>query len=312
MRHLRMVGLALVAVLATTALVATSASALPEWGQCYVQAKHEGKYANAGCTVKAKVVNTKPTGEFEWRKGPEIAEKHFSGANVGSGGVLTTELHFCYPNQIRVSAKKCVEGGGEVREPLGTASVECESEANHGEAKGTKEVANISVIFHGCKLFGSAPCSNSSEEGAIVVNTLKGALGYINKAKKEVGVLLEPAVKKGEFVKFICGGFLATVVGVGNETEGAAYSPEKTGGYDGIISPITPVNTMSSKFTQVYTINAGDENIPSKFEGKHIELLEDYAFNAEKPELTSMWSKAGEAVTNVNTQGGGEEVEIKA
>jgi hypothetical protein len=84
MRHLRMIGLALVAVLATTALVATSASALPEWGKCVVQAKHEGKYANSNCTVKAKVVNTKPTGEFEWKKGSEIPAVSFTGETSGA------------------------------------------------------------------------------------------------------------------------------------------------------------------------------------------------------------------------------------
>ena len=66
-------------------------------------------------------------------------------------------------------------------------------------------------------------------------------------------------------------------VGVGNSKEGAFYEPENKGGYDGIISPITPVNTMTSEYTQVFTVNPeAAENIPNKFEGKHIELLEDY------------------------------------
>ena len=142
----------------------------------------------------------------------------------------------------------------------------------------------MSVKFKGCKLFGTAPCSNGPIEGEIQVNVLKGVLGYISKSPKQVGILLEPAKKKGEFAQFNCGGILTTVVGVGNAKEGAAYSPETTGGFDGIISPITPINTMTKEFTQTYTVNEEThENIPSKFEGKHIELLEDYTFNNELP-----------------------------
>ena len=88
-----------------------------------------------------------------------------------------------------------------------------------------------SVVFRGCKLFGTTPCGNSGEEGVIYVNPLKGSLGYISKPKKEVGIVLEPVTKKGLFAKFACSGDTLEV-GVGSEKEGAAYSPEKTGGYD--------------------------------------------------------------------------------
>ncbi len=139
---------------------------------------------------------------------------------------------------------------------------------------------------------------------------LKGELGYINKAAKEVGVRLEPAKKHGPFAEFFCSGFnLNTTVGVGNTKEGAAYSPENKGGNDQIISPITPVNTMSSTFTQVYTGNYTTvENVPNKFEGKPVSLLEDYLVNPEGN--SSKWSKAVEEITNVNTPS--EEGEIKA
>jgi hypothetical protein len=311
MRHLRMVGLCLVAVFAIAAVAATSASALPEWGQCYAK-EGTGKYLK-NCVTKA-TTKTLPAAKYEWRKGTEVAKKHFEGGNVGSGGVLAGEYIGCATEAgdvYRGPETACESKGGVKNVLLGKPiSVECESEHNAGEAAGAKEVKNVSVVFRGCKALGSIPCSNTPNVGEIQVNPLKGALGYINKSKKEVGVLLEPFVKHGEFAKFNCGGSIATVVGVGNEKEGAAYSPEKTGGYDGIISPITPVNTMTSAFTQTYTMNAKFENIPSKFEGKHIELLESYLFNPEKPEYTSMWSKAGETITNVNTPE--EEVEIKA
>ena len=62
-------------------------------------------------------------------------------------------------------------------------------------------------------------------------------------------------MKHGAFTQFICPGILGTVVGVGNKTEGAWYKPENKGGNDAIISPITPVNAMTLKYTQVYTVN---------------------------------------------------------
>jgi hypothetical protein len=309
MRHLRMVGLALVAVLATTALVATSASALPEFGQCYVQAKHEGKYANAGCTVKAKKVSEKFTGEFEWRKETAVTEsKAFHGE--GGAGILIGEYKICEPIEKR--AQKCAEGEEEkvlLEKPL---SVECTKENNFGELSGTKEVKSVSVRFKGCKLLGAVPCSNTPAEGEIAVNPLKGKLGYIHKATKEVGIQLEPATKKGAFATFSCNlgeTPLTTVVGVGNEKEGCAYPLPACGG-DTIISPVTPINTMGTKLTQVYTVNEKFENVPNKFEGKPLDVLESYIFNATEPQRTTKWSKAGESITNVNTSES--EQEIKA
>jgi hypothetical protein len=304
-----MVGLALVAVFTMAAVAATSASALPEWGQCFLKGAG-GKYTDANCQKKSTL---KKPGTFEWRKGTEVVKKHFTGNNVGSGGVLTADVEECITKEgksLRTTRAKCKEEGG-ARGGETPLAIECESEHNAGEAKGLKEAANISVKFHGCKIFGSLPCQNGSEPGEIATNTLKGSLGYINKAKKEVGVLLEPATKKGAFAQFGCGGVITTVVGVGNSKEGAYYEPETTGGYDGIISPVTPVNTMTNALTQVYTVNQGvHANVPSKFEGKHIELLETYTYNTENPELTFMWSRAGEEITNVNTPE--EEIEIKA
>ncbi len=310
MRHVRMLGLCLVAVFAVAAVAATSASALPEFGQCY--AKAGGKYSDRNCQTKAK----KGKGEYEWRKATEVgkSEKQFRGHNVGSGGVLTADIRICNAGTyilLKVSRKLCEEGGGEYSEPAYETYVECESETNSGEEAGTKEVKNVSVVFRGCKLFGTTPCGNSGEEGVIYVNPLKGSLGYISKPKKEVGIVLEPVTKKGLFAKFACSGDTLEV-GVGSEKEGAAYSPEKTGGYDGIISPIAPVNTMTSGLTQTYSINSELENIPSHFEGKHNELLETSGTVTENPKEHFVWQRSGETITNENVQESGEEIEIKA
>ena len=67
---------------------------------------------------------------------------------------------------------------------------------------------------------------------------------------------------------------------------------------------------MTSKYTQVFTVNPEtQQNIPSSFEGKPISLLEDYTYNVELPSHTTMWSPAGEEITNENTAT--EEGEIK-
>ena len=312
-----MVGLCLVAVFAIAAVTASSASALPEWGKC--TAKAGGKYSDGNCTVKAK----KGTGTFEWTKGKSLAPVPFTGKNVGSGGVLTTTLRACgvpgaTPHLKQFPRKKCIEEGGEEQtsetEPI---RIECESETSSGEANGTKNVGNIKVTFNGCTLGGFLPCKGQGlAEGEIKTTTLKGALGYINKAKKEVGVVLEPAVKHGIFANFECGGLNETTVGVGNKKDGAFYEDkpgvENHGGYDQVISPITPVNTMTSEYTQVYAVSseAPFANIPTKFEGKHISALEDTLVPLIEPGSKFQWASAGEEITNVNTPA--EAGEIKA
>ena len=298
-RHVRMLGLCLIAVLALAVVAASSASAAgPEWGQCYAKAK--GKYADSNCQTKA----AKGAGEFEWRKGTAVAKKHFEGG--GGLGVLTGEYKICTSEKVR--KQNCNEGEEENTFFGGPLNVECETERNAGEASGKDGISNVSVVFRGCKVLGSAPCSNTEKEGEIRVNELKGELGYINKSTKEVGVLLQPVKKNGSFAQFGClEGELTTVVGVGSKKEGYAYPPK--GGNDGIVSPIEPVDQMTGAFTQTYTVNSSEENVPQLEKGKTY-LLESYIFNAESPEYTTKWSKAGETITNTNTPE--EEGEIKA
>jgi hypothetical protein len=299
-KHVRILGMAIVAVLAIAAIAATTASAAsPEWGKCEAQAG--GKYEDAACLHKAKGKTGKK--EYEWHKGASLKNIPFHGSNVGSGGVLTTELVVCNyeTGTHRVTEKKCEEEGSKYERALKVA-IECESEGNTGESTGKNGITNVSVKFLGCKLFGSAPCSNGPIEGEIRVNPLKGELGYISKSENKVGVLLEPKTKHGEFARFNCAGVLSTVVGVGNTKEGAFYKPESHGGYDEIISPITPINQMTSTYEQVYTVNPETfENIPSKFEGGHISLLEAYTYNSEEPSTSTEWTASGEEITNVNT-----------
>jgi hypothetical protein len=324
-RHVRMLGLCLVAALALGAYAVSSASAL-EWGKCELAAPGHN-YTGPNCS-KSEKAKPKGTGEYEWRKASEVAEKRvaegksanvpFEGGSEGSGGLLYAEIAFCTADPHTMTRAACEEKGG-TRENEGAGPfIQCTEEQNTGEAEGKNKVANIHVTFYGCNLLGSFPCENAAPE-EVVTNVLKGKLGWINKAAKEVGVLLEPAAgKHAAFAEFECPGLpVAIKVGVGNKKEGAAHTTsgcdqecagatpeeEKHGGYDGVISPITPVNVMTSSFTQEFKVEPLEGgcpmNIPSSFEGKHIDVLENVQSGYEG--VSSMWGCAGEEVTNVNT-----------
>lgn len=69
MNKVRTLTLCLIAAFAFAAVSASTASAaekLPAWGKCEVETKHEGRYADAGCTQPVKKVYGKYTGGYEW------------------------------------------------------------------------------------------------------------------------------------------------------------------------------------------------------------------------------------------------------
>jgi hypothetical protein len=343
-RHVRMLGLCLVAALAIAAVAASSAVAGPQWVKCELVGPGHN-YTGPNCT-KAEKAKPKGTGEYELYKAAEVGAKReaegksknvpFTGANIGSGGVLYSAFRPCVTKTEgvqRLTRQACTEKGvesegGGYGEEIDTsgAVVECTAERNSGETSGSSGVANVKVVFSGCEAGGVVPCTSAgAEEGEVRVNTLVGKLGYISKSEHKVGLLLEPATKHGRFAEFNCGG-LETVVGVGNKKEGAEYvqgtkypapagcfqicpgatpEEEKHGGYDGIISRIEPANEMTSEFKQTYSVKhegfcgcvqvEAYQNVPSSFEGKHIDVLEAYlAAGSESYD----WSSAAEEITN--------------
>jgi hypothetical protein len=358
-RHVRMLGLCLVAALALGAYLTSSAMAGPQWVQCKAASELEAvgypfeakqvKYVDANCTEK----NPKEARAYVLLKAPEVenlrlnylgketANVPFTGHSVGGGGILWTDLRECNPVTgygIRTTRQKCAEEG--YKESYnGGLEVECANEAATGETYSKNRLQNIHVKFTGCVVLGSNPCTGEGKaSGEIETNTLEGKLGWINKSTKEVGVLLEPEQHHGTFAEFTCaaGGGTKVIVGAGNKKDGAEWvmgekypegcwgapgatsscpgatpAEEKHGGYDGIISPITPVNQMTSEFTQVYSLESEEpySNIPSHLEGKHLDVLEASS-EVTLVEAHDMWSAAGEEITNVNVSE--EEGEIKA
>ncbi len=376
-KHVKLIGLCLVAVFALVAVAASSAAAAePEWAGCVKLAKAKGNFTEEKCqTVATKLKKGKAEpdhkGAYEVESGlaatcvaqkdgnytesqcetvagktkkgvftPDHKGKYekatqdkFSGE--GGAGVLSLGETSCVSNEssIRKPRQDCTEA----MEGNGDGKLYCTSEHNTGEATGMNEVTNVSVRFKGCEFFGLPSQTPGLPAGEIQVNQLKGRLGYINKANHEVGVLLEPAAAGGSFasVEVLNGDGLITV-GVGNATEGSFYeakgTPGTPNGGDGIISPITPVNTMTRTFTQEYRVkvtteecaekpewepNCGDpeyygkneeytqsENTPNHFEGGPLKTLEGWLeFPAEK--VSGMWNSAGEEITNVNTVSSG-------
>jgi hypothetical protein len=363
-----MLGLCLVAIFAlgTVAAAGSASAAEPEWGRC-VAAKG-GAYKNSSCTETAPVNKKtgKSTGKFEWNPGApkagecvktkdgeytnstcttksakpkkgkfEILSPQFKGE--GGAGVLFANYVLCVHGNQNVN-ELCEETKGKESYSKGTitgiSKIECTSENAEGELSGTKSVTNVHVVFHGCHYTSGIKCYNTAVEGEVQVSPLVGELGYISKAKKEVGVVLHPATAGGAFAEFECNhGALFVSVGAGPDkwtnrygttTEEPWYSGS---GNDGIISPVVPVDKMTSKETQEYKITtrteepeAGvkveiPENVPNRFEGGKLELLESWLGSSEveplKPEEERFaWGPAGEEVTNVNVGHG--EIEIKA
>jgi hypothetical protein len=345
-RHVRMLGLCLVAVFAVVAVAASSASASgPEWGHCVAQKK--GKYSDSNCTT-LDVVKGKNKGSHEWvggagsacygqKKGhykdPACTEEDFT----VKGGVKTYKGKYEKTGGGKFTGKggagnlygkvlDCLNEEDELIGPVPKVDctevsevglvISCTTENASGEAIGTDEVTNVSVRFTGCK-FSTVPATTPGlNPGEIETYTLKGRLGYIKENTHDVGVLLEPKATGRPFAELELGGALITV-GEGNATQGSFYEeigPGVPTGNDGIISPITPVNTMTNTFSQVYTVGSVGPshfaNIPASFEGGQRELLELIQVGPE-PGFSSDWGPAGEEIENTNTLEEGD-AEIKA
>jgi hypothetical protein len=275
------------------------------------EAESGGEYLNDTCTIKSSRPHR---GRFEKVPGPR-----FTGEST-TPSILSGEYISCIG--VDGNSYRLPKGPTHCEQPEpvifgGPIAVECQSERSSGEVVGAHEVARVSALFKECMLIDTFPCNSAGKgEGEIEVNTLKGRLGYIEPGPPHVGLLLEPAAGR-EFVEFACPGIgLSVVVGVGNTREGAAHAPEATGGHDAVISPITPINAMSTAFTQSYATNASQvENIPDKFVGTfHDDLLEAYLYSTEtraeeergegEGEESTEWSRAGQTGTIVDTTEG--------
>jgi hypothetical protein len=131
-----------------------------------------------------------------------------------------------------------------------------------GQAKGeadTLELEGVELRFFNCNEPRNGPCHTAGSQAGNELYTafLDGELGYINKAKKEVGVNLRNI--HGPFITFTC------------ETKGKSdLTFVVRGSVIGVLTPVgpPPVTKLTLTFTQ-----AGGAQTPTKLEGNRAEQL---------------------------------------
>ena len=238
MKRMRIMGLCLVAVFAFAAFAASSASALPEVERCIEKVEVKSNTRTRTATSKP----SKATGHTNSRK--NIPHSGFTGTSGTS--FLETESG----TKITCSSSSAT---GEWDADFGST----------GKPSPIKESENVVATFKGCSLgVAKKNCQTAGDPtGEIVTNTLLGPLGYLSKAKKEVGAELKPMVKKGTFATFECEGFGKILVGEGTGKLG-----------DCIIAAVTSkTDEETTSGTELYTgIKGpeGQEQTPQHFEGK--------------------------------------------
>ena len=114
-----------------------------------------------------------------------------------------------------------------------------------GEVAGETTLGNIAITFLKGSIYG---CPAKGKETEMLWKGVKGTLGYINALSREVGLLLEPA--KQPFAECAFGGSIR----------------------GSVIGQITPINTLTKKFTLTFRQKEGEQNI-RKFEGGAERLL---------------------------------------
>jgi hypothetical protein len=187
-------------------------------------------------------------------------------------------------NEGHAGAKNHFTGssGTAVLETSGGVKVECKHEVSDGEFTSTKTVGNISVTFTECKENGQRyKCSsNGAKEEEIQTYTLAGELVWEKKAKK-VAILLFP--QSGSiFAEFVCGPAPSVV--------------RKNSATGGILSSI-PADKMESMVEEKFTAKKGVQKPDAYYNASGTKVA---AF-LEAKIGASIWEKAGQTETNVQT-----------
>jgi hypothetical protein len=111
------------------------------------------------------------------------------------GAFASASASAALPEIKPYTANELITGaGGAVSFESGSAIYDCNSSSFTGTMVGPKELAKV-VLTMNCGE-GEKFCLQG-HEGKWVSHELKGRLGYISKASKSVGLLLEPAVAGG-------------------------------------------------------------------------------------------------------------------
>jgi hypothetical protein len=159
----------------------------------------------------------------------------------------------------------------------------CASWKQAGERTAPTTLGHVVWTLSKCTTLGKSCTSAGQESGTIVTKDLAGSLGYLNKAKAEVGLDLR-AETGTVLAEFTCEGL--TLVWTGS-----------------IIGEVTPVNVFDSSSVTSYEVTEGGDPRYRAFEGGAEDVLLT-EINGGAPEVSGM-------ETSVNNSFG-EALEIKA
>jgi hypothetical protein len=147
-----------------------------------------------------------------------------------------------------------VNSGALLAETVSKIRATCKAGTNAGELTGP-QTGKATLKLTGCEVFSLKCSSAGAAPGEIVSNPLSMTLGYINKAKKEVGISLE-ATTGDTVAEFTCG----------------SVRVRETGSVIGRITPINKKVTAGKPFTLKFTQKGGKQK-PTKFEGGPTDVL---------------------------------------
>ncbi len=154
-----------------------------------------------------------------------------------------------FPNKFALTSGKTT------LETVTGLKVTCKKDAANGEVAGPK-TDSVTITLTGCVLNGLVCNTPGVAAGEIITSPLLSTLGYINRAKKQVGDSLENPTG-APFTQFICGSGLTITV---------------TGSVIGRIKPVNTLITPPKHFKIAFKQAVGKQK-PTKLEGGPIDVL---------------------------------------
>jgi hypothetical protein len=148
--------------------------------------------------------------------------------------------------------------GGEVTAALTGFDTTVHCTGSHGDGQITGPRSTVSnYVFTGCETLGGTKggheCkSESANAKEIKAEAIEADLVYIDQAKHEVGILLNP--DGGVYMEFKCGGELVKATG-------------------SFLSPVDPINKVVASFTAILR-RSGASQTPNEYENANGEKLQ--------------------------------------
>jgi hypothetical protein len=176
------------------------------------------------------------------------------------------------------------EGKGEAELGNSYVNIKCKSHEGEGEVTTPFGGEKGFALYKGCEAVGkSAECTSTGlKAGEIKTQPLNGEIGWISKAKNEVGDLYSPTPPGTTLAVFNCG----PVVG-------------EVKVYGGVIGKVTsPLNKMSETTAQEFVEGKELKNDPTKFEGELGEHFLETEFSSLPNQKLASNQKQSDTFTN--------------